>query len=132
MALSDELKNLVDFSKGNGLVSAIAQDFATGEILMLANMNEAALAKTIELGEAVYWSRSRRKLWHKGDESGNVQRVKALYLDCDGDAVLLKVEQIGGAACHTGKRSCFFRRLENGDVADVGVQVFDPEEVYKK
>jgi phosphoribosyl-AMP cyclohydrolase len=132
MALSDEIKNIVNFSKGNGLITAIAQDAETGEILMLANMNEASLAETIESGEAVYWSRSRQKLWHKGEESGNVQKVKALYLDCDGDAVLMKIEQIGGAACHTGKRSCFFRKVENGTIADVGVQVFDPKKVYKK
>ena len=132
MALNEELKNIVDFSKGNGLVTAIAQDAESGEILMLANMNEESLAKTIELGEAVYWSRSRQKLWHKGEESGNVQKVKEIFLDCDGDAILMKIEQIGDAACHTGKRSCFFRKLENGTVSDVGVQVFDPKEVYKK
>jgi len=123
---------LVDFSKGNGLVTAIAQDFESGEILMVANMNADSLQRTLEVGEAVYWSRSRQKLWHKGEESGNVQRVKALYIDCDGDAVLMKVEQVGGAACHTGKRSCFFRRVENGSTVDVGIQVFDPREVYKK
>jgi len=132
MPLNEKLKKTVDFSKANGLVTAIAQDADTGEILMVANMNEESLARTIELGEAVYWSRSREKLWHKGEESGNVQKVKELYVDCDGDAVLLKVEQIGGAACHTGKRSCFFRKLENGDLADVGIQVFDPAEVYRK
>jgi len=132
MALNEELKNIVDFSKGNGLVTAIAQDAETGEILMLANMNEESLAKTIELGEAVYWSRSRQKLWHKGEESGNVQKVRELYVDCDGDAVLMKIDQVGDAACHTGKRSCFFRKVENGAVVDVGVQVFDPAEVYKK
>ena len=133
MPLNESLKNIVDFSKANGLVTAIAQDAETGEILMVANMNEESLAKTIELGEAVYWSRSRQKLWHKGEESGNVQKVKALYLDCDGDAVLMKVEQIGDAACHTGKRSCFFRKVEDdGTIADVGIQVFDPSEVYKK
>jgi phosphoribosyl-AMP cyclohydrolase len=132
MALNEELKNIVDFSKGNGLVTAIAQDAETGEILMLANMNEESLAKTIELGEAVYWSRSRQKLWHKGEESGNVQKVRELYIDCDGDAVLMKIDQVGDAACHTGKRSCFFRKVENGAVVDVGVQVFDPAEVYKK
>ena len=112
MALNEELKNIVDFSKGNGLVTAIAQDAESGEILMLANMNEESLAKTLELGEAVYWSRSRQKLWHKGEESGNVQKVKELFVDCDGDAILMKVEQIGDAACHTGKRSCFFRRVD--------------------
>jgi phosphoribosyl-AMP cyclohydrolase len=132
MQLDQDLKDIVDFTKGNGLVTAIAQDAASGEILMVANMNEESLARTLELGEAVYWSRSRQKLWHKGEESGNVQKVRELYLDCDGDAVLIKVEQIGGAACHTGKRSCFFRKVENGAVSDVGVQVFDPKEVYKK
>ena len=132
MPLNETLKTIVDFSKANGLVTAIAQDADTGEVLMVANMNEESLARTIELGEAVYWSRSRQKLWHKGEESGNVQKVKALYVDCDGDAVLMKIEQIGDAACHTGKRSCFFRKVENGGVADVGIQVFDPKEVYKK
>ncbi len=132
MALNEALKNIVDFSKSNGLVTAIAQDAETGEILMVANMNEESLSRTVELGEAVYWSRSRQKLWHKGEESGNVQRVKELYVDCDGDAVLMKIEQIGDAACHTGKRSCFFRKLEDGVIADVGLQVFDPKEVYNK
>jgi len=132
MALNPNLKNIVDFSKGNGLVTAIAQDAETGEILMVANMNEESLDRTVELGEAVYWSRSRQRLWHKGEESGNVQKVRELYVDCDGDAVLIKVEQIGDAACHTGKRSCFFRRVDGDEIADVGVQVFDPREVYKK
>lgn len=132
MPLDETLKTIVDFSKANGLVTAIAQDADTGEVLMVANMNEESLARTIELGEAVYWSRSRQKLWHKGEESGNVQKVKELYVDCDGDAVLMKIEQIGGAACHTGKRSCFFRKVENGSVADVGIQIFDPNKVYKK
>ncbi len=132
MLLSEEIKNIIDFTKGNGLVTAIAQDAQSGEILMVANMNPDSLARTLETGEAVYWSRSRGKLWHKGEESGNVQRVKELYIDCDGDAVLIKVEQVGGAACHTGKRSCFFRKLEDGIVQDVGQQVFDPAEVYRK
>ena len=132
MALNDEIKKIVDFSKASGLVTAIAQDAESGEILMVANMNEESLSRSIELGEAVYWSRSRQKLWHKGEESGNIQKIRELYLDCDGDALLLKVEQIGEAACHTGKRSCFFRKLENGSVTDVGVQIFDPKEIYKK
>ena len=132
MTLNTNLKNIVDFSKGNGLVTAIAQDAQTGEILMVANMNEESLARTVETGEAVYWSRSRQKLWHKGEESGNVQKVKELFVDCDGDAILMKVEQIGDAACHTGKRSCFFRRVDGDEIIDVGVQVFDPSEVYKK
>jgi phosphoribosyl-AMP cyclohydrolase len=132
MKLPADLHAIVDFSKAGGLVTAIAQDAVSGEILMVANMNEEALAKTLEIGEAVYWSRSRNKLWHKGEESGNVQKVKELYLDCDADAVLMKVEQIGGAACHTGKRSCFFQKVEQGQVRDVGLQVFDPKLVYKK
>lgn len=132
MPLNEELKKVVDFTKANGLVTAIAQDAETGEILMVANMNEESLALTLEKGEAVYWSRSRKKLWHKGEESGNIQRVKELYLDCDGDVVLMKIEQIGGAACHTGRRSCFFHKVEDGSITKVGEMVFDPKEVYKK
>lgn len=132
MSLNQEIKAIVDFTKANGLVTAIAQDADTGDILMVANMNEESLARSIELGEAVYWSRSRQKLWHKGEESGNTQKILEMYFDCDGDAILLKIEQVGGAACHTGKRSCFFRKLENGKLTDVGVQVFDPKEIYKK
>jgi phosphoribosyl-AMP cyclohydrolase len=120
----------LDFEKGGGLVTAIAQDDASGEVLMVAFMNEAAFRATLERGEAVYWSRSRQRLWHKGEESGNTQRVVAIQIDCDGDVVLLRVEQRGGAACHTGKRSCFFRRLESDGWLDVGEQVFDPEQVY--
>jgi len=124
--------SLLDFSKSGGLVTAIAQDASSGEVLMVAHMNEESFRRTVETGEAVYWSRSRKKLWHKGEESGNVQRLEALYIDCDGDVVLLKVQQVGEAACHTGKRSCFFRKIEGESVVDMGVQVFDPEEVYKK
>jgi phosphoribosyl-AMP cyclohydrolase len=124
--------SLVDFEKGGGLVTAIAQDDATGEVLMVAYMNAESLRRTLEQREVVYWSRSRAKLWHKGEESGNVQKLKGLYVDCDGDALVLRVEQVGGAACHTGKRNCFFRRIDGGRVEDVGVQVFDPVEVYKK
>ncbi|MBW2499738.1 MAG: phosphoribosyl-AMP cyclohydrolase [Deltaproteobacteria bacterium] len=123
---------IIDFEKAGGLVTAIAQDDETGEILMVAYMNEASLRRSLEIGEVVYWSRSRKKLWHKGEESGNVQKLKGLYVDCDGDAVLLRVEQIGCAACHTGKRNCFFRRIDAGTIEDVGLQVFDPEEVYGK
>ncbi|MDX1648380.1 MAG: phosphoribosyl-AMP cyclohydrolase [Myxococcota bacterium] len=121
---------LPDFAKRGGLVTAIAQDAGTGEILMVAYMNEAAFRRTLELGEAVYWSTSRSELWHKGQQSGNVQVVKELRVDCDGDAVLLKVEQRGGAACHTGRRSCFFRRRDGGGWTVEGEPVFDPEEVY--
>jgi phosphoribosyl-AMP cyclohydrolase len=120
----------LDFTKAGGLVTAIAIDDANGEVLMVAFVNEAAFRRSLETGEVHYWSRSRSKLWHKGEESGNVQKLKSVSIDCDGDVVIFRVEQIGGAACHTGKRSCFFRRLEDGRWVDVGEQVFDPEEVY--
>ncbi len=126
-----DLLDQLDFQKGGGLVTAIAQDADTGEILMVAHMNSESLRRTLETGEAVYWSRSRG-LWHKGEESGNTQRVVELRADCDGDAVLLRVEQRGGAACHTGRRSCFFRRRDGDRWVDDGVQVFDPARVYKK
>ena len=125
-----DLVSLLDFEKSGGLVTAIAQDADSGEILMVAHMNEDSFRRTLELGEVVYWSRSRQKLWHKGEESGNVQKVKSVHIDCDGDAVVIGVEQVGNAACHTGRRSCFFRKFEGGEVIDVGVQVFDPAEVY--
>ena len=124
--------DLLDFEKSGGLVTALAQDAESGEILMLAHMNRQAFERSLETGEVVYWSRSRNKLWHKGEESGNVQRIREIFIDCDGDAVLFKVDQVGGAACHTGRRSCFYRRLDETAVVDVGVQVFDPEEVYRK
>ena len=127
-----DLTSALDFDKAGGLVMAIAVDDATGEILMAAWMNQEAFEKTLELGQVVYYSRSRKKLWHKGEESGNTQTVKSIYTDCDGDVVVLRVEQLGGAACHLGKRSCFSRRAENGRWVDVGQQVFDPAEVYKK
>ncbi|HUI30799.1 MAG TPA: phosphoribosyl-AMP cyclohydrolase [Candidatus Acidoferrales bacterium] len=114
-----------------GLITAVTQDYETGEILMLAHMNSESFRKTVETGQAVYWSRARNRLWHKGEESGNFQNVKAILIDCDGDAVVLKVEQIGGAACHTGNRSCFSTKIENGKVVDIGVKIFDPEKVYK-
>jgi len=115
-----------------GLIPAIAQDAETGEVLMVAWMNAEALARTIETGEATYWSRSRRKLWHKGEESGNVQRVREIRTDCDKDTLLLKVEQVGGAACHTGYRSCFSWVLRDGAWVEDGVKVFDPKEKYGK
>ena len=124
------MKEKVDrnLDKDNGLIHAIAQDYETGEVLMLAHMNEEALRLTIETGKAHYWSRSRNKLWRKGEISGNEQLVKDILIDCDGDTVLLKVKQIGGA-CHTGYRSCFYRRID-GEI--VGKKVFDPEEKYGK
>ena len=122
----------LDFTKAGGFVTAIAQDEQTDEILMVAFMNEEAFRRTLETGEAVYWSRTRQKLWHKGEESGNTQKVKAIYIDCDGDVVLMKVEQRGGAACHTGRRSCFFNKLESESWIDVGTMVFDPKKVYGK
>lgn len=125
-------KDELDFTKAGGLVTAIAQDEASGEILMVAFMNEESFDRTVETGEAHYWSRSRSKLWYKGEESGNTQQVKAMYIDCDGDVVLLKVEQKGGAACHTGRRSCFFRKLEDGAYRVVSEPLFDPDTVYKK
>ncbi len=120
----------LDFEKAGGFVSAIAVDDASGEVLMVAWMNPESFRRTLETGEVHYWSRSRNALWRKGEESGNSQLVKGVYVDCDGDVVLLRVEQRGGAACHTGRRSCFFRKLEGGEWVEVGVQVFDPTEVY--
>ena len=116
----------------HGLVPVIAQEAATGDILMFAWMNREALAKTVELGEAVYWSRSRKKLWHKGEESGHVQKVLEIRLDCDEDVVLLKIEQAGGIACHTGRHSCFFQKFENGDWNSIEPVLRDPESIYTK
>lgn len=117
-----------DFSKG--LVPAIAQDTASGEVLMLAYMNEEAWRRTLETGEAHYWSRSRQQLWRKGERSGHVQKVRSVRLDCDSDAILLRVEQLGDAACHTGRRSCFFREWRDGEVQICSPAVFDPQKVY--
>jgi phosphoribosyl-AMP cyclohydrolase len=123
---------LIDFDKAGGLVPAIAQDAGTGQVLMLAWMNREAYEETVRTGQACYYSRSRGKLWRKGEESGNVQRVREVYIDCDADTILLKVEQHGGAACHEGYASCFFRRLAGDGVEVVGERVFDPKQVYKK
>jgi phosphoribosyl-AMP cyclohydrolase len=114
-----------------GLVPAIAQDAKTGDVLMFAWMNREALEKTSKLGEAVYWSRSRRKLWHKGEESGHTQKVIEIRADCDCDVVLLKIEQTGGIACHTGRRSCFFSKLEEAGWIDVEPVLKDPKDIYK-
>jgi len=121
-----------DFNKGGGILPAIVQDDETGEVLMLAYMNRDAWLKTIETGRATFWSRSRNALWLKGETSGHVQLVREVRMDCDDDTILLKVQQLGGAACHTGYRSCFFRKLVNGVVENTGVRIFDPEDVYKK
>lgn len=121
-----------DFSRGGGILPAIAQDAVTGEVLMLAYMNAESFAETLATGRAVYFSRSRNRLWRKGEESGHVQIVKEIFIDCDNDAILLKVEQVGGAACHTGFRSCFYRRLTSEGPEVVGEKVFDPETVYRK
>jgi phosphoribosyl-AMP cyclohydrolase len=122
----------LDFNKTGGLVPAIVQDYETGEILMLAYMNRDAFNATLSTGQATYYSRSRQTLWVKGETSGNLQLVKEIRIDCDDDTVLIKVEQLGGAACHTGHRSCFYKKVENGTTRIVGKPVFDPKEVYDK
>jgi phosphoribosyl-AMP cyclohydrolase len=121
---------MIDFDKSGGLVPAIAQDADTGEVLMLAWMNRDAYEETLRTGRACYYSRSRGKLWRKGEESGHVQEVKGVFVDCDADTILLKVVQVGGAACHEGYKSCFFRRVEGDQWKVVGEKVFDPQQVY--
>ena len=121
-----------DFAKGDGLLPAIAQDAATGEVLMLAYMNAESYAETLATGRAVYYSRSRNKLWRKGEESGHVQEVEAIFFDCDADTILLKVHQVGGAACHEGYASCFFRQVTPDGLKIIATRVFDPKDVYKK
>jgi phosphoribosyl-AMP cyclohydrolase len=117
---------------GDGLIAAVAQDADSGRVLTVAWMNREALAQTAATREAVYWSRSRRRLWRKGEASGHVQKVRELRLDCDADAVLLQVEQVGGIACHTGRASCFFRKLENGSWVTTDPVLKDPSAIYKK
>lgn len=120
-----------DFKKSDGLIPAIAQDFKTGDVLMLAWMNPEAWEMTRSEGIAVYWSRSRNKIWRKGESSGNTQIVREIYLDCDNDTVLLKVDQKGDAACHTGRRSCFYQKVEeDGSIKITTEPLFDPDEVY--
>jgi phosphoribosyl-AMP cyclohydrolase len=114
----------------SGLVPAIAQDWKTGEVLMVAYVNEEAWHRSLQTGVATYWSRSRQKLWVKGETSGHIQRIREILVDCDEDAVLLKVEQVGGAACHTGYRTCFHRRVQGDALTVIGERVFDPEKVY--
>jgi phosphoribosyl-AMP cyclohydrolase len=123
----------LNFEKGNGLLPAVVQDFGTGKVLMLAYINRASWEKTLETGEAHYWSRSRREIWHKGGTSGNVQKIKEIYVDCDNDTVLFKVEQVGGAACHTGYETCFHKQVgRDREITVVGERIFDPERVYGK
>ena len=123
-------ETVIDFDKAGGMVPVITQDETTGEVLMMAYMNHEALAETLRTGRACYFSRSRKRLWRKGEESGNVQEVRSVYVDCDADAVLLKVRQVGGAACHEGYPSCFFRRVADGNLQVVARRVFDPRRVY--
>src|SRR5438132_4022130 len=123
---------MIDFDKAGGLAAAMAQDADTGQVLMMAWMNREAYEETLRTGRACYFSRSRGRLWRKGEESGHVQEVRELYIDCDADTILLKVRQIGGAACHEGYASCFFRRVDGDRVTVVGERVFDPKQVYKK
>jgi phosphoribosyl-AMP cyclohydrolase len=123
---------MIDFDKSGGLVPAIAQDADTGTVLMMAWMNREAYEETLRTRRAVYFSRSRNRLWRKGEESGHWQEVREIYIDCDADTVLLKVHQVGGAACHEGYASCFFRRIEADGPQVVGERVFDPKQVYKR
>ncbi len=123
---------LIDFEKLGGIVPVIAQDEATGDVLMLAYMNREAFDETLRTGRVCYFSRSRNRLWRKGEESGHVQELKSIYFDCDADTILIKVNQIGGAACHEGYRTCFFRRIDGDQITVVGERVFDPTKVYKK
>lgn len=123
---------VIDFVKAGGLIPAIAQDAASGEVLMLAWMNQEAWEETLRTGRACYFSRSRNKIWRKGEESGHFQEVKGVFIDCDADTILLKVHQVGGAACHEGYKSCFFRQVQDGGLQVIGERVFDPRAVYKR
>ena len=123
----------LNFEKGNGLLPAVVQELRTGKVLMLAYINRASWEKSLETGEAHYWSRSRQEIWHKGGISGNVQKIKEIYVDCDNDTVLFKVEQVGGAACHTGFETCFHKKVgPDRGITIVGERLFDPERVYGK
>ena len=122
----------LNFDKMGGLIPAVVQDDKTGEVLMLAFMNNDAWNATLATGKATYYSRTRQKLWVKGESSGNLQLVKEIRIDCDDDTVLLKVDQVGGASCHTGYKSCFFKKIKGGKSQVIGEPVFDPKEVYNK
>ena len=127
-----DLDQMIDFDKLGGMLPVIAQDDTTGEVLMMAYMNREAFHETLRTGRVCYFSRSRNRLWRKGEESGNVQELRSVYLDCDADTILVKVHQVGGAACHEGYPSCFFRRVEDRDLKVIAQRVFDPNEVYNK
>lgn len=129
--MSESWLNKVNWS-ADGLVPAIAQEVGSGQVLMVAWMNREALKRTVESGEAVYWSRSRKKLWHKGEESGHVQKVHEIRLDCDEDVILLQVEQVGGIACHTGRHDCFFQKFEDGQWVVTSPVLKEPSEIYSK
>jgi phosphoribosyl-AMP cyclohydrolase len=129
--MSDIWLNKINWSD-DGLVQVVTQEAETKKVLMVAWMNREALKLTVETGEAHYWSRSRKKLWHKGEESGHVQKVKEIYLDCDADVLLLTVEQVGGISCHTGRHNCFFNKFENGHWMIDAAVIKSPEEIYKK
>ncbi len=129
--MSDNWLNKVNWAQ-DGLVPALAQETGSGRVLTLAWMNREALQNTVRTGEAHYWSRSRKKLWHKGEESGHVQKVKSIRLDCDADVILLEVEQTGGIACHTGRHSCFFQKLESGKWVVTDPVLADPKNIYNK
>lgn len=129
--MTESWLNKVNWSD-DGLVPAIAQDEKTGRVLMVAWMDREALKRTVDSGEAIYWSRSRKKLWHKGEESGHVQKVKEIRIDCDADVILMQIEQSGGIACHTGRESCFYSKLEKGEWISTDDVLKDPDEIYKK
>ena len=129
--MSESWLNKVNWAQ-DGLVPAVAQEAASGRVLTLAWMNREALKRTVETGEAHYWSRSRKKLWHKGEESGHVQKVLGVRLDCDEDVILLEVEQAGGIACHTGRHSCFYQKLEGGEWVAVDAVLKNPQDIYRK
>jgi phosphoribosyl-AMP cyclohydrolase len=129
--MPDNWLNKVNWTQ-DGLVPAVTQEAASGRVLTLAWMNREALKKTVQTGEAHYWSRSRKKIWRKGEESGHVQKVKNIHLDCDEDVILLEVEQIGGIACHTGRHSCFFQKLVDGKWVAADPVLKDPKEIYRK
>jgi phosphoribosyl-AMP cyclohydrolase len=131
-ANEEETMPTLRFEKGNGLLPAIVQDFTSKEVLMLAYINESAWLKTLETGKAHFWSRSRKKLWQKGETSGHHQLIRKILVDCDEDTVVYQVDQLGGAACHTGHRSCFFRQVADNKLETIDKPVFDPGEVYKK